>query len=152
MNPVVYFQRCNSKTNNPIGYVSIGPDIGLALTQIQVNEIQKKYINMPDLMGSLEDFASDCISEQLALDLDLMLDGAPEPLFSDNNVNITLYKSTKTVNDSAIKQLTYSASTLIERRVIDYFIVDNQGKESLTIKEATKTLHDNALKVRYVNR
>ena len=152
LNSKIIVRKCESTSVFPWGYVSIGPEIGFNLTQQQFNQIQNQKLGNESLMNSIEELILDGVEEDLGIDIKGFSTGVPQPLLSDEHTNIFVVKiNTGATQTSVNEKLAITSSTLIRNRSIDYFIYINADEKDMSLQEAVKILHRNAMRMRQLN-
>ena len=149
INVKAILKKCSYGKLYPWSYVSIGPDIGISLTQEQFNEIQAKMVGNEALFDNVFDILLEDLGDHLGVQIEGLSFSSPKIILSNEHANIFMLR----INDNTPNpKLAVASSSLIKNRTIDYYTYIDAKDEILSLRDVVQSLNENAMKLKALNK
>ena len=151
LNPKIVYKQCKNTNLYPWGYVSVGSDIGIKITQEELNKILIKQLGKPEFINSIQDLILDGVEEDIGISLGDFKTNTPKVMINDHVTIIFVTEISNKKNGAEFTQLSITSSTLINNRAIDYHTYINVDELTLTLEDLIKTIYANAKNLKALN-
>lgn len=151
LNPKIVFRQCENTKILPWGYVSIGPKIGIAINQEELNKILINQLGKPEFIDSVQDLILNEVEEDIGISLGEFKTNSPKVMINDHVTLIFATEISNKKNGAEFTQLSITSSTLINNRTIDYHTYIDADDANQVLENFVKAIYNNAKNLKALN-